>query len=451
MKTTENLYTATRNSCKLCAPLGASLVLRGIEEAMPFLHGSQGCSTYIRRYLINHFKEPVDIASSNFSEKEAIFGGKQNLISGLENICKQYQPKLIGVATTCLTETIGDDVDMILREFFLKHVSESLPEIVHISTPSYIGTHMDGFHAAVLAIVSAIARKEKKLKQIGIFPGLVSPADIRYLKELAADFDLGRVILPDYSETLDGGPWKEYQQIPQGGTTVEQIASLGDSLGIIELGHSLKTRKTAGAFLENDFSVPRFSLGLPIGIKLTDLFFNNLKKISGKEIPRKYRSARARLIDAYTDGHKYIFGKKVLVYGEEDLVIAVASFLFEIGAVPVFCATGAKTGTLKKVLPEIASAYGKEIIIREGYDFEQIGEESAKIGLDFMLGNSKGYYLAKKMGVPLIRIGFPIHDRLGGQRILHLGYGGTQQLFDRILNAVIERKQETSPVGYSYM
>jgi nitrogenase molybdenum-iron protein NifN len=451
MKTAENLYTATRNSCKLCAPLGASLVLRGIEGAMPFLHGSQGCSTYIRRYLINHFKEPVDIASSNFSEKEAIFGGKQSLISGLENICKQYQPKLIGVATTCLTETIGDDVEMILREFFLKHKSERLPEIVHISTPSYIGTHMEGFHTAVLAVVSTIARKEKKLKQIGIFPGLVSSADIRYLKEIVSDFDLGPVILPDYSETLDGGPWEEYQKIQQGGTTVEQIASLGDSLGTIELGHSLETRKTASVFLEDNFSVPRFSLGLPIGIKLTDLFFNNLKKISGKEIPCKYQSARARLIDAYVDGHKYIFGKKVLVYGEEDLVIAVASFLFEIGAVPVFCATGEKTGTLKKVLPEIASAYGKEIIIREGYDFEQIGEESAKIGLDFMLGNSKGYYLARKMGIPLIRIGFPIHDRLGGQRILHLGYGGTQQLFDRILNAVIEKKQETSPVGYSYM
>ena len=203
--------------------------------------------------------------------------------------------------------------------------------------------------------------------------------------------------------------------------------------------------------MEYNFSVPRISLGLPIGIKLTDLFFNNLEKISGKKIPLKYESARARLIDAYVDGHKYISGKKVLVYGDEDLVIAMASFLFEIGAVPVFCATGAKTGTLKNVLPEIASAYGQEIIIREGYDFEQIGEESAKIGLDLMVGSSKGYYLARKMGVPLIRIGFPIHDRIGAQRILHLGYRGTQQLFDKVVNAVIEKKQETSPVGYSYM
>ena len=57
-------FAATRNACKLCAPLGACLALRGVAGAVPFLHGSQGCATYIRRYLISHFREPVDIAVS---------------------------------------------------------------------------------------------------------------------------------------------------------------------------------------------------------------------------------------------------------------------------------------------------------------------------------------------------------------------------------------------------
>ncbi len=48
-------------------------------------------------------------------------------------------------------------------------------------------------------------------------------------------------------------------------------------------------------------------------------------------------------------------------------------------------------------------------------------------------------------------MGFPIHDRIGGQRILHLGYEGAQQLFDLIVNELIRVKQDESPVGYSYM
>ena len=42
-------------------------------------------------------------------------------------------------------------------------------------------------------------------------------------------------------------------------------------------------------------------------------------------------------------------------------------------------------------------------------------------------------------------------DRIGGQRVLHLGYRGAQELYDRIVNALLEVKQETSPIGYAYL
>ena len=57
-------HVSTTNACKLCTPLGATLAFKGVEGAIPFLHGSQGCATYMRRYIISHFREPMDIASS---------------------------------------------------------------------------------------------------------------------------------------------------------------------------------------------------------------------------------------------------------------------------------------------------------------------------------------------------------------------------------------------------
>jgi len=53
--------------------------------------------------------------------------------------------------------------------------------------------------------------------------------------------------------------------------------------------------------------------------------------------------------------------------------------------------------------------------------------------------------------VPLIRVGFPVHDRIGGQRILHLGYRGAQHLFDLVVNTLLEVKQDSSAIGYSYL
>ena len=133
MKTKNAPYTSTTNACKLCKPLGACLAFRGIEGAVPFLHGSQGCATYMRRYVISHFREPMDIASSSLGEKHAIYGGGPNLKQGLKNVMDKYGAGLIGVASTCLTETIGDDMPMMVREF--KQELEQ-PGIAGRSSPS---------------------------------------------------------------------------------------------------------------------------------------------------------------------------------------------------------------------------------------------------------------------------------------------------------------------------
>jgi nitrogenase molybdenum-iron protein NifN len=198
-------YTSTTNACKLCKPLGASLAFRGIEGCVPFLHGSQGCATYMRRYIISHFNEPIDIASSSLGEKHAVYGGSANLKLGLQNVMKKYHPQLIGVATTCLTETIGDDVKMIINEYKEESGREhGHPAIVSVSTPSYSGTHMEGFHAAVRAVIEQLSEGGERNAVINLLPGFVSAADLRYLKDLFAGFGCGLTMLPDYSETLDG-------------------------------------------------------------------------------------------------------------------------------------------------------------------------------------------------------------------------------------------------------
>ncbi|NHQ60214.1 nitrogenase [Chlorobium sp. BLA1] len=445
--------TATQNACKLCNPLGACLAFRGIENCVPFLHGSQGCATYIRRYLISHYKEPIDIASSNFHEESAVFGGSHNLQVGLKNVTAQYKPEVIGIATTCLSETIGDDVPMILREYTKTYRNGSpMPIMIHASTPSYQGSHIDGFHAAVRATVETLAEKGERQNLVNMFPNMVSPADLRYLKEIFTDFRLPCMLLPDYSQTMDGGPWGEYHRIPPGGTPASAIANAGKATASIEFTSTLADSKSAAGYLEGAFGVPRHKLSLPIGIKESDKFFDLLETLTEQPRPEKYEDERRRLVDAYADGHKYVFEKKVILYGEEDLVVAMTAFLREIGMTPLLCASGGKSGQLKQRLIELIPDLEEQgIKVREGVDFMDIEDEAKVLKPDFLIGNSKGYTMSRKNNIPLLRIGFPIHDRFGGQRAHHIGYRGTQELFDRIVNTVIEQRQNASSIGYTYM
>jgi nitrogenase molybdenum-iron protein NifN len=448
---------ATQNACKLCAPLGAALVFKGIRGAVPLLHGSQGCSTYIRRYVISHFKEPVDIACSNFGEHTAIFGGGANIKLALDNIIAQYAPGMIGIATTCLAETIGDDVAMFLKEYRDLHPDEQLPPLVHVSTPSYQGTHMQGFHAAVRATVTELTRyasdEENTAPFINLFPGMLSPADLRHLKQIVADFGLRAMMLPDYSKTLDGGLWRTYQRIPEGGTPTEAIADAGKAAASIEFGRVLaNTKETAGTFLNSRFGVTCHRPGLPMGIRQTDRFMQILEEISGCPIPEPYAEERGRLLDALVDGHKYVNNVRAAVYGEADLVAGMVDFLSEIGIVPVICASGDGGGHLTAALAQsVDPKVFKQVRVLEGVDFVDIEKAVAAVRPELIIGHSKGYSLARKLGIPLVRVGFPIHDRLGGSRILHVGYQGAQALFDRIANTLIEHRQDDSEVGYTYM
>jgi nitrogenase molybdenum-iron protein NifN len=449
-------YVSTTNACKLCTPLGACLAFRGIEGAIPLLHGSQGCATYMRRYVISHFREPVDIASSSLGEKQAIYGGGPNLKSGLKNVIAKYRPRLIGIASTCLTETIGDDARMIVREFLQEAARDGsaagLPALVTVSTPSYSGTHMEGFHAAVKAVAEQICESGDATGAVNLLPGFLSPADLRYLKEILDDFGMGSVLLPDISETLDGPALPDYPKIPRGGTPLESIRKMGASRATIEFGRTLQGSKTAGKSLSSRFGAPLFQLGAPIGIQETDAFFDVLRQLGNGRVPAKYEMERGRLVDAYVDAHKYLFGKRAVVYGEEDLVTGLAAFLAEVGVNPVLCASGGKSGNLRAAIESVTDGIpGITPDVREGADFHEIAAEAESLAPDILIGNSKGYPIAKKLGIPLVRVGFPIHDRFGGQRILHAGYRGATALLDRIVNALIGHSQDSSPVGYAYM
>ncbi|MDQ8208314.1 nitrogenase component 1 [Coraliomargarita sp. SDUM461003] len=444
---------ATRNACKLCAPLGAAMVFKGIRGCLPFLHGSQGCATYIRRYMISHFREPVDIASSSFSEDDAIFGGARNFELGIENVISQYQPELIGVATTCLSETIGDHMLGMIKTYQDNHQAEG-PPLVHVSTPAYSGTHSDGYFATTLAIVKkfALPSNFRLSHRVNIIPAMMSCADLRHLRELCERYGLSSTLLPDYNATLEGGSWDAYHRISPGGTSLEEIEEMGASTATLELSHSqANVKQSAGSYLKSACGVPLHSLGWPIGIRLSDQLFTSLSEISGREMPSEIADERARLVDAYVDAHKYVSGKTAALYGEPDFVIGMAAFLSEIGVRPILCATGSKTPQWKELLHNEIEGGMADVEALTGVDHAKLASRARERKPDLLIGSSKGYPLARELGIPLLRCGFPIHDRIGGQRQLYVGYRGTQQIFDRVVNAFLEAKQKYSETGYSYL
>jgi nitrogenase molybdenum-iron protein NifN len=147
---------------------------------------------------------------------------------------------------------------------------------------------------------------------------------------------------------------------------------------------------------------------------------------------------------------------RAVVYGDEDMILGLTSFLAEVGVQPVLVATGGEAGGLHNALAGAVAEATAGLMpeppeVRQGVDFWQIAEQARAIKPDLLIGNSKGYRLARELGAPLVRVGFPIHDRFGAGRLLSLGYRGAHELLDRIINAVLAHKQDQNFVGYGYL
>lgn len=434
----------TVNPCRLCTPLGASLAFKGIRNCIPLIHGSQGCATYIRRFLISHFREPVDIASSSFSEETAIFGGGDNLNEAIKNIITQYNPEAIGIATSCLSETIGDHLDNIIH--FIRDKLSCL--LIPVSTPSFKGSHVTGFHDTITALVKTCCKEECNYGHLFIEPPILSPADLRLIKSLCNEFKIEPVLITDYSETLDSGVWDHYIPIPEGGTPVSIIKEAASKKSVyFDLGS--ERSNCAGNYLHENFGTTYCKLDTPIGIEATDLFINALINISGNEIPESVKKARNRCVDSYIDAHKYVSGIRAVIFGDEDIVPSIAAFCCEIGIIPVVCASEGKIKA--EIEKRLVSLQRDNITILEDTDFGTIETAVKECRPDIMIGTSKGNHISIKYDIPLLRIGFPVHDRIGASRMLHCGYEGAMFLLDSIVNILLSGKQLNIPDGYSYL
>lgn len=427
------------NQCHMCMPLGGVVAFKGIENTMVLVHGSQGCSTYMRLANVEHFHEPVDIASSSLNEKQTIYGGEKNLRKALDNVIRVYQPKVLGILTTCLAETMGEDMDRIIRTYLHDNPATGV-DIIPVATPSYGGTHSEGFWAATRAVIAHYARPCEQHNRINVIIPHISPADIREIKRILTLMDVQYTLIPDYSLTLDRPYGGKYQKIPDGGTSPADIATMPGAPVTIQFGQTCPDALSPGLYLEQQFGVRLINLPIPIGLDNVDQFIAALSGISGNTVPHSLALERGWLMDGMADAHKCNAEGRPVIYGEPELVLALTCVCVENGAEPAVIASGSPHSTLRQRLIPILADLAEQPILIEEADFAAIEHAAVRTEATIGVGHSGGKFLTERHGIPVTRVGYPIHDRIGGQRIFSSGYTGTLAFLDRFTNTLLEKK-----------
>lgn len=167
---------------------------------------------------------------------------------------------------------------------------------------------------------------------------------------------------------------------------------------------------------------------------------------TGCGISTGIQKERGRLIDAMVDAHEYLDGRNVAIYGDPDMVAGMTQFVCELGMKPEVVCTSAAS---KEIIDDIrltGRTAGCHPTVLAGGDLHDLHQYIQKKRVDLLMGSSYGDRIAKAQSIPLVRIGFPIYDRIGGQRILILGYSGALCLVDTITNTLLELEDKNKTV-----
>jgi nitrogenase molybdenum-iron protein beta chain len=432
------------NPAKTCQPIGAMYASLGIHGCMPHSHGSQGCCSYHRSHLTRHYKEPVVATSSSFTEGASVFGGLTNMIQALSNIFSIYNPDIVAVHTTCLSEVIGDDIPMMIKKAQDEKIIPEGKIVIHANTPSFVGSHITGFSNMSKAIVRYLCDATgRRKKQVNLVPGFVDPTDMRELKRIAREMGVKLVMFPDTSDVLDQPQTGVYTMYPRGGVTIDQLRTAGDSIATAALG--CFASEPAAVELEGKCGVPTISLELPIGITLTDRFVNALHSSAGAPVPDSITLERGRLLDLMSDMQQYFHGRRVAVAGDPDNIISLVQFLIDLDMKPVQIITGSSGQRFESRVNEIIGGLAESTAVKQNADLFELHQWMKNDPVDLLIGNSYCKHIARAENTPFVRFGFPILDRMNHRILPAVGYRGAMRLMDKMLDALLDKYDRECP------
>ncbi|MDR2164949.1 MAG: nitrogenase iron-molybdenum cofactor biosynthesis protein NifN [Zoogloeaceae bacterium] len=422
------------NPLKASQPLGASLAFLGLRRAMPLMHGSQGCTAFGKVFLVRHFREPIPLQTTAMDQVSSIMGADGNVIEALRTLSGRDQPDVIGLVTTGLSETQGTDIRRCVREFRAGHPEFERVAVVPVNTPDFLGSLESGFALAVEAILETLVPEGRvagrRPRRVNVLASsMLTPGDIEVIREWVAAFGLDPVVLPDLADSLDGRLTPgEHSALTIGGTPKADIAAMGESVATLVIGASLDR---AADILKARTGVPDHRFPGLMGLADCDALTGALRAISGNPVPAWLERRRDQLRDAMVDSHFMLGFARVALAADPDLLVALGGFLRGMGAEIVAAVSPTRAGILARLETDVT--------IGDLEDLEHLARRNAA---RLVITNSHGAETARRLGLPLLRAGFPQYDRLGGHARAWVGYRGTRQALFDLANLLLSQHHD---------
>lgn len=416
------------NPIKLSQPMGATLAFLGVANCLPLMHGAQGCASYTKVFYTRHFNEPIALYNTSVSDITAVLdGGDYSILMAIENITKKnpaMQPELVGLCSTGLTETKGDDIRSVASFVEIPYA--------YVHTPDYEGGLESGWALSVKALIEQHTQPAQNTvaNKLVLFVHVsFTPLETEKLKEFCESFGFEVLACPDLSTSLDGCLSEGQGKLGAGAITLEDIRHLATCAHAITIGESMKGSAEALKTKNDAISLRHFDA--LTGLANTDDFVAHLMQIRHVDPRPNIKRWRGRLQDAMLDTHFLIGSSQFLILGEPDTCFGMCALLQSVG------------GTIEAVVASTYSPILERIEAKNVFVGDLEDAQKHFCNVDLVVGNFHVERLLheEEKKIALVLRGYPNYEELGNALKSDILYEGSTLFLFEIANKLREVKQ----------
>ncbi|MDD1694836.1 MAG: nitrogenase component 1 [Methanoregula sp.] len=291
------------NSSRLggCTLTGAISVTSHVRDAVTLVHGPKGCSHHNASllhatWLDNDHAFLPNLVSTGLTETEVIFGGEAALRRAIGNAVGR-DAQAVFVLSTCIVETIGDDVEAVCSEEY------NIP-VIPIRTAGFLGgSFHDGVNNALIALAGTAGPCRKT---VGV--NIIGEMNLEY--EVEENYAEIARLLSLLGLTVN---LRFIHDI-----TCDQFSLLGAAQLNILRSPSLVP---VGECLRDRFGTP-FIPSFPHGLSDTLSFIGSVAEccgIDGQAATEGERARQVELIDGFTDLRQFPVAFDPSLSGPDDI------------------------------------------------------------------------------------------------------------------------------------
>ena len=419
IKTREGLAYDPTQDCKL---LGAVRALGGIKDSITIVHARPGCPCGILLLrALGSNQNDIRIVGSGFRAQDMVYGAEGRLATAIRLSYKNFKPSLIAVLNCSAPAIMGDDVEGVVQA-----MKKEIPaEIFFLSTGGYEGPAWIGYEEALAELTQYMDeienegdKEENSVNIIGFKQDEIKAySDILEIERMLKSHAI------TINSVLTNSSFDEIKNAPR--------ASLNVVLG----GDGLECAK----IMQEKFDIPYIVTPYPFGLNNSIEFLESVTKSLNKEVREEFITAekssikeRIERIFLFLQG---IYDTSVAVVGDSARAYDLAKFLSDELCLNVKVLAITSRNHISRDKAKINEDYFETLLIEP--DRFEMNEVIKSKGVEMIFGSTMEKKLAYELGVPLVRIFYPIIDEVSISDAPYAGFRGTPHLIEKIVNSVI--------------